>query len=173
MKNKKKKLNHDEKLRKKFFRNLRRFCKQNAYDISEQNAAENAIIDLENNKRFNPVLNFKYRAVCTCELSGFDGMYCSRHNRIWNKNARLLYSLPDCHYRGLGFTEEAKELWLLEDMTLVVAHCTFYTYQGDEDFAYRYKIDGKYSDVATDFNVEEFLEELGCDIEEAIKCFED
>lgn len=169
----KKKLNHDEKLRKKFFRNLRFFCKQNAYGVSEQNAAENAIIELEKNERFNPVLNFKFKPVCACELSGFDGKFCSRHNRIWNKNARLLYSLPDCHVHGYGFAEEAKELWLLEDMTLVVAHCTFYTYEGEEEFSYCYKIDGNYSEVAYDFDVEQFLSELGCDIEEATNCFED
>lgn len=168
-----KKTNRDERLRKRFFKNLRSFCKQNCYTESERNSAEEMIKHLENMKDFNPALVWKYGPVCAGEITGFDGSYSYRHERLFGRNARLLtFSIDrNCHMEDC--VTESSVVFLLDDMTFRVAKCVMLVTKSDTCATYVYEEKKRYAELPEHFDVLEFLTEVTDDAEGCVEQFEE
>ena len=120
-----KKNNHDEKLRKKFFKNYRKYIANTGMSEEDSGRAEALLLQLASNTHFNPILNFAFGPVCEFDVRDQNDGFLYRNNRLFGKDATLIYLERSYEY-GHGNEEmlEYKELWLTEDMELVLTHCT-------------------------------------------------
>jgi len=121
---------------------------------------------IDNFDTFDPVLDWDYKPLCGCEVSGFDRInHNIKQNRLFERNAHLLYFTRTSRASLMSEIVEGYEMWLLEDMTLAVTFCCQMTVADRDDnyyetAEYRYPVTGSYAELTGDFYVEHFLESV-------------
>lgn len=120
-----KKNNHDEKLRRKFFKNYRKYLANTGMSEEDSGKAEALLLKLASDKRFNPILHLSFRQVCEFDVRDLNDQVLYRNYRLFDRDATLVYLERSYDYgRDHEDMVEYKELWLTEDMELVLTHCT-------------------------------------------------
>lgn len=151
--------------RELLYQNLLYFCMNQTNEFDEAEI-RNMLDELETDKGFDPLLYWKFVPICSFETSGSDELsYIYRHNRLFGKNGHLLDSSLGKGTSAMSTVTENYELWLLEDMSLVVTFCCRMEVSDDdgdhyEVAAYRYPVSGSYAELAGDFHVGNLLEEV-------------
>ena len=64
----KKRPNRDERMKRKFFRNLYRLCAKTCYFDKDKSQVQSVVDSMAANKKFNPILCWKYTPVTACEV---------------------------------------------------------------------------------------------------------
>lgn len=102
---------------------------------------------IDNFDTFDPVLDWYYKPLCGCEVSGFDAInHNTRQNRLYERNAHLLYYTRSSCAALTSEIVEGYEMWLLEDMNIVFTYFVqmkVKTADGNERLTYRYPLGKK------------------------------
>ena len=78
---------------------------------------------IDNFDTFDPVLDWDYKPLCGCEVSGFDRInHNIKQNRLFERNAHLLYFTRTSCASMTSQIVEGYEMWLLEDMNIVFTY---------------------------------------------------
>ena len=114
---------------------------------------------------FDPLLDWKFRPICGCEINGMTQYYYDlKHNRLFGKNGHLLYEDCISSFDGADCASEGYELWLLDDLTLVFTYyCMFEDAVSGASMVYRYPL-GKKIPIEMELNAVDFLEDIGYEI---------
>ena len=114
---------------------------------------------------FDPLLDWKFRPVCGCEIEGmYEFSFDVKHNNLFGNKGFLLYDYVIANYSGADDLCEGYEMWLLDDMRIVF---TYFCMQSNPftnvSMTYRYPLGKK---IPTDMmlDVEDFLEDLEVEI---------
>ena len=79
----KKRPNRDERMKRKFFRNLYRLCAKTCYFDKDKSHVQSVVDSMAENKKFNPILCWKYAPVTACEVVMEEADYGIRHNSLF------------------------------------------------------------------------------------------
>ena len=110
---------------------------------------------------FDPLLDWKFRPVCGCEIVNMEeSAYDVKHNNLFKNKG---FILTDCLISSRNFSvdfSEGYEMWLLDDMRIVFTYfCMMSDPLTDASMIYRYPL-GKKIPTDMELDVEDFLEEL-------------
>ncbi len=142
----------------KFRKKLRKMLMQRLENKINADDIDYALSKFE---QFDPLLDWKFRPVCGCELEGADEVhYDLKHNKLFKRNGHLLYD--ECIYSGGNATTvfEGYEMWLLENMQIVFTY-----YVAVEDcrtgmfMTYRYPL-GKKIPTEMELDTDTFLDDM-------------
>lgn len=140
-------------------KSITEFCHAVSFNDDEVRAL---IKEVGWHKDLDPVIYWKFKPVCTFEVSGTDDYaHLLKHNRLFGKNAILLETRLNKNTSGISSITENHELWLLEDMTLAtVFACEMMVSDGrnTEKVVYRYPVENYRGFFSTD--VKEFLTKI-------------
>lgn len=105
---------------------------------------------IDNFDTFDPVLDWDYKPLCGCEVSGFDRInHNIKQNRLFERNAHLLYYTCTSRTSLMSEIVEGYEMWLLEDMNIVFTYFVQMKVPTDESIekmTYRYALGKKIPD---------------------------
>lgn len=142
----------------KFRKKLRRMLMQR---LENKINADDMDYNLSKFEPFDPLLDWKFRPVCGCELEGADEvLYNLKHNKLFKRNGHLLYD--ECIRSGdnAGTIYEGYEMWLLENMKIVF---TYYVAMEDNRtgimMTYRYPL-GKKIPTDMELYADTFLDDM-------------
>lgn len=136
----KKRPNRDERMKRKFFRNLYRLCAKTCYFDKDKSHVQSVVDSMAENKKFNPILCWKYTPVTACEVVMEDADYGIRHNSLFPCGGKLIAERTNDATENFGFVYDRNELWLLRDMTFAVTRSITYGNCEGERMTYRYSI---------------------------------
>ena len=110
---------------------------------------------------FDPLLDWKFRPVCGCEIEGMEEFsFNVKHNKLFGNKGFLLSDFVIAGYYGDDDLCEGYEMWLLDDMRIVFTYfCMMSDPITDASMIYRYPLGKK---IPTDMvlDAEDFLDEL-------------
>ena len=157
--------------REQFYQNLIHFCMNQTNEFDEDEI-QYMLDERETDKDFDPLLYWDFNPICSFEMSGSDELsHAYRHNRLFGQNGHLLDTSVGKATSAVSSVSESYELWLLEDMSLVVTFCCKMEVSngGDhyETAVYRYPVSGSYAELSGDFDVDDFLDSVCAQIYEA------
>ncbi len=115
---------------------------------------------------FDPLLDWDYQPICSCEVSGMSApCYNVKHNRLFGHNGVCLYDEMTSKGGDIDITVcEGYELWLLDNLRLVFTYyCAMLDENGEAQMIYRYPM-GKRFPVNMTMNAERFLRDLHAEI---------
>ena len=114
---------------------------------------------------FDPLLDWKFRPVCGCEIEGmYEFSFDVKHNNLFGNKGFLLYDYVTASYSGAEDLCEGYEMWLLDDMRIVFTYfCMMSDPISEASMIYRYPL-GKKIPKDMPLDVEDFLGELEEDI---------
>ncbi len=99
---------------------------------------------------FDPVLDWDYKPLCGCEVSGFDLINNNiKQNRLFERNAHLLYYTTTSRRSLMSEIVEGYEMWVLENMDIVFTYFVQMkvpTEESIEKLTYRYALGKKIPD---------------------------
>ncbi|WP_313523802.1 hypothetical protein [Anaerotignum sp.] len=143
----------------KLQKNIEKFCYRYGKDdieIFKEDIAEM----LENIQfPFDPIIAWDFKPIFAFEAKGdYFFAHNYRHQRLFKKNAFLLQENVG-NFTGEVFTcVESNEIWLLEDMSIVMTNCFRIEMQGNEGV---YELNYRYITKETaDFEIEHFISQL-------------
>lgn len=138
-------------------KSITEFCHAIAFDEDEAKAA---LKDVHWDSEVDPVIYWKFQPICTFEVGGTHEMaHRLRHNRLFGQNGILLECEVDSSTSAMSNIMEAYELWLLEDMSLMVVFSCLMSVSDDENTEraiYRYPVKNGYNHFH-DIDVEDFV----------------
>ena len=117
----KKRPNRDERMKRKFFRNLYRLCAKTCYFDKDKSHVQSVVNSMAGNKKFNPILCWKYTPVTACA-------------------GKLIAERTNDATENFGIVYDRNELWLLRNMTFAVTRSITYGNCEGERMTYRYFI---------------------------------
>ena len=125
---------------------------------------------IDNFDTFDPVLDWDYKPLCGCEVSGFDRInHNIKQNRLFERNAHLLYYTRTSRASLLSEIVEGYEMWLLEDMNIVFTYFVQMKVPTDESIeklTYRYALGKKIPEEMT-MSLHGLLSSIEEDVSEA------
>lgn len=136
----KKRSNRDERMKRKFFRNLYRLCAKTCYFDKDKSHVQSVVDSMAENKKFNPILCWKYTPLSACEVVMAEADYGIRHNSLFPCGGKLIAERTNDATENFGFVNDRNELWLLRDMTFAVTRSITYGNCEGERMTYRYFI---------------------------------
>ena len=106
---------------KKFQKNIKKVLLKSYSQKGMNDEYINDIID--GLSTFDPVLDWKYKPICGCELKGFDVVgHNLKQDRLFERNGHLLYESIESTSSKIGSVAEGYEMWVLEDMRIVFTY---------------------------------------------------
>lgn len=110
---------------------------------------------------FDPLLDWKFRPVCGCEIEGMDELcFNLKHNNLFGNKGFLLNDFVNASCCADDDFCEGYEMWLLDDMRIVFTYfCMMSDPIREASMIYRYPLGKK---IPTDMvlDAEDFLDEL-------------
>lgn len=108
---------------------------------------------IDNFDTFDPVLDWDYKPLCGCEVSGFERInHNIKQNRLFERNGHLLYYTRTSRASMTSQIVEGYEMWLLEDMNIVFTYFVqmkVHTNASIEKLTYRYALGKKIPEEMT------------------------
>ena len=106
---------------KKFQKNIRKVLLKT---YSQKGMNDEYINEIINGlATFDPVLDWKYKPICGCEVAGFDEVkHNLKQDRLFERNGHLLYGSIESTFSKIGSVTEGYEMWVLEDMRIVFTY---------------------------------------------------
>lgn len=145
-------------------KSITEFCHAIAFDDDEAKAAVKSIMW---DNEIDPALYWEFEPICTFEVSGTHEMaHKLKHNRLFGKNGILLEHDVNKSTSSISDIMELYELWLLEDMSLVVTFACQMSVRAEnqtEMVVYRYPVENGFKHFY-DVDVEQFADEIGARI---------
>ena len=146
---------------KKLQKNLRKLLLKTYSDYGENDEYINDIIN--ELQTFDPVLDWKYKPICGCEVRGFDEVgHNLKQDRLFERNGHLLYESIESTSSKIGNVTEGYEMWVLEDMRIVFTYFIEMSVRcrnEEEGMIYRYAL-GKKIPEDMDIPLDDLLDEI-------------
>ena len=146
---------------KKFQKKLRKLLLKTYSNHGENDEYINDIID--GLSTFDPVLDWKYKPICGCEVMGFDKVkHNIKQDRLFERNGHLLYESIESTSSKIGSVTEGYEMWVLEDMRIVFTYFVEMSVRcknEEESMIYRYALGNKVPEDM-DMPLDDVLDEL-------------
>ena len=146
---------------KKLQKNLRKLLLKTYSDHGENDEYINDIIN--ELQTFDPVLDWKYKPICGCEVAGFDEVkHNLKQDRLFERNGHLLYESIESTSSKIGNVTEGYEMWVLEDMRIVFTYFIEMSVRcrnEEEGMIYRYAL-GKKIPEDMDIPLDDLLDEI-------------
>ena len=142
----------------KFKKNLRKMLMQRS-----ENKEIEYVIDkmLDDFPEFDPVLDFDFRPICSCETFGLEEEHFNiKHTKLFKRSGPKLWDELISGYCNEVGLVEGYELWLLEDMRLAFVYTCIFEVPGENvQMVYHYPL-GKKIPTKSDLDAETFLEKM-------------
>ena len=110
-------------------------------DFDKDKSHVQSVVDsMAENKKFNPILCWKYTPLSACEVVMEEADYGIRHNSLFPCGGKLIAERTNDATENFGFVYDRNELWLLRNMTFAVTRSITYGNCEGERMTYRYFI---------------------------------
>ena len=106
----------------------------------DKSHVQSVVDSMAGNKKFNPILCWKYTPVTACEVVMEEADYGIRHNSLFPCGGKLIAERTNDATENFGFVYDRNELWLLRNMTFAVTRRITYGNCEGERMTYRYFI---------------------------------